>query len=341
MKARRLQLRLTQAELAARAGVSKRTVQLSERGQNISVFTMGQIAEAVGLAVEEVTQAASFDALQEGPWSLHQFVTKRVLPEPSAFCQDACDVQIAIEHMQKNWEIQLKQNKDLANSVYADAFRKQREAGGGTFYNKYIQLWKANNNAFMYATSNCKRNGVSAILPVTNQAFEDLKSGEMGFLEIDKSHICEYSQNLVIDSCVEFHGTEQESIAATSSLRFASFFQVALLSKDLSCPKFRMLSFGASSKNEKRLKANGFTRCPGRTPQLGFSIYEFPADNSDLGSDDELKKSTGKHYAKMFWARVADRTALKTKRRLMLKISRLYQIMLNRNLLLNSRDQAA
>ncbi len=337
LKKRRLQLRLTQAELAARAGISKRTVQMSERGQNISVFTLEQIAEAVGLAAQEVTQAASFDALQQGPWSLYQFVTNGIFPEPSAFCLEARDVEGAIKHMQENWEVHLNQNADLANSKYADSYRKQKLKGAGAYYSKYTQLWKANKNALMYATSKGTRNGVSVILPVTNKAYEDLKSGMLGFLEIEKRHICEYSQNLVIDSGVEFSGTEQERIAATTSLRFVSFFQVAALSKDLSSPDFRMLSFGASSKNEKRLKANGFSRCQGVTPQLGFSIYEFAADNSDLGSDDELRKSTAKHYARMFWNRVG----LKAKRRVILKIAHLYQVMLNRSLLANSGSRAA
>ena len=341
LKKRRLQLRLTQAELAARAGISKRTVQLSERGQNISVTTLEQISEAIGLAAEEVTQAASFDALQEGPWSLHQYVTNRIFPGPSSNCKNAMDLQGSLGQMRKSWEVHLNQNGDLSNSKYAEPFRKQMEKGPVAFYDKYMNIWNANKNSVMYGTSKGKRNGVSAIVPLTDQAYEDLKSGELGFFDIDKTHVCEFSQNLLIDWGVEFHGPEHEQIAATSSLRFTAFFQVALLSRDVSSSDFRMLSFGASSKNEKRLKANGFIKCPGSTPYLGFSIYEFAADNSDLGSDDEVRKSTAQHYAQMIWNRFSNRVALRAKRKVILNIAHLYQSMLNQKLMNNSNRRAA
>ncbi|MEL7499526.1 MAG: helix-turn-helix domain-containing protein [Planctomycetota bacterium] len=341
LKELRLQRGLTQAELAARSRIAKRTIQFAEKGQNVSLDTLNRLADAMNVGVAEITLSRGYDALLEEPWSLYRFVVKGLMPERAAFCDDLRDMRNGIEQMRKSWETHLRENADIRDSRYASAFRAQKGQYRDIYERKYARLWEANSNTIVFATSNGLRNGVSVVFPVTDDAYSALKNGNLGFLEIDKQHICQHSQNLVIDSGVEYD-VNQPFDQISSALRYASFFQVAFLSEDLSNTNFRMLSFGASSANSSRLEANGFVVHSTKTPDLGYPIYEFTSDNSDLSGDRQLRKSTIAHYASEFKMRITNsKLGLKAKRKIMLWTARIFQNLINRRLISNSGIESA
>ncbi len=330
IRERRIALGLTQVELAVKADVSTRTVQFAEKGDRFNTRkSMELIAMALGVEYDEIVQpenSTTRDALYEWPWSLSKFVRDRILPEESAYCLTEEDAANGIKQMRDSWELHL----DLANvpdhdGVYQAADQLLDEQFQA-YQARYLALWRKNKSVIHFATLNSIRSGISVVLPVSSRAYQSLRSGKVSFMDIGENDIEPKSQSLVLDSAVEFSNPKTKPwYKITDALSLAVFYQISILSQNPAAKNFRMLSFGASPINIKRLESTGFRSSGVVMPEFGYQVCEFTNDYSDLQFESFAAASTLSHFARLFKAFVPPEISLRAKRRIIARVLRTYQ----------------
>ncbi|TWU26904.1 anaerobic benzoate catabolism transcriptional regulator [Novipirellula galeiformis] len=325
----RKELGLSQLELAVQAGIAVRTLQFAEAGkQRLSAKMLRRIAEALDLPYEEVIQesAPTDDQFDAWPWSLSQFIQSKTVPSQQAFCEDDEDVRNVIQRMRESWGVHLECS---APSNYDEIFRAGNQKLNEQYFryeDRYLSLWQRHPQTLIVSASEGVRNGASVVLPVTDSAYEQLRDGEISFMDIGPDDILDESQNLVLDTAVEFSETRGPAwYKVTDSLSYAVFCQIAMLAKDPLAEDFRMLSFGASSTNMRRQKSIGFLYSTKVMPEYDFPICEF-AQEYDGGSDETYTRvSTTTHYAHLFHRVVGSQFRSATRRRVIARTLSAFQ----------------
>lgn len=282
----------TQGQLAGFAIVGIRTVQKAEAGEEVNQETVDALAEVLGCSADAITRVdQDLDAISEGPWTIYRYLQSFVQPHPLAYCHSSKDAHAAILAMRESFSEHLNRCEPAALcSTGQLGFQRLQQLGVRPYCDRYLRIWESNKDTLLFAVRGQKRVGVSVVLPVTDAAYERFRSGDCTFMDLDSSCICESSQNLIVDSGVEFGGVDRRAwYEVTDSLRFAVFFQIAWLSRNPVASDFRILSFGASQLNTQRLEANGFQQC-GTMPVFGYPLLEFsgpPADEVPAGVNKE------------------------------------------------------
>ena len=304
IRKRRNELGWSQLQLAIAAGVSQRTVTFAEAGESsLTSAKLSQIAQTLGMTCEEASkkeESREEDRFGALPWSASKWIQEWTQPEPEAFCVDALDVKEVLSVMRENWHLHLERGdaqEHFDGETFCDADEKLNQSYFH-YEQRYLSLWKRCPSVLMLATSNGLRTGASIVLPVTDSAYERLRDGEISFMEIGADDLCDESQNLVLDHCVEFSNKPNQSwYRLTDRLSYTIFCQIALLAIDPNAESFRMISFGASPINIRRLAGVGFHEYGVRMPEYGYSMCEFSVDAGRQDDDAYSAASTWTHFA--------------------------------------------
>ncbi|MFG0263382.1 MAG: helix-turn-helix domain-containing protein [Novipirellula sp. JB048] len=325
----RKELGLSQRELAVQAGIAVRTLQFAEAGkQRLSAKMLRRIAAALELPYEQVIQerVPSEDQFDSWPWSLSQFIQRKTVPSEQAFCEDEADVCNIIRRMRESWSVHLEGSPASEYDEIFQAGNRKLNEHYSDYEARYLSLWQRHPQTLIASTSDGVRNGASVVLPVTDSAYERLRDGKLSFMDIGPEDVLDESQNLVLDSAVEFADTRTPAwYKVTDSLSYAVFCQIAMLAKDPLADDFRMISFGASSTNMRRQKSIGFLYSTKVMPGFDYPICEF-AQQYDGGSDDTYTRvSTTAHYAHLFHRVVGSKFRSATRRRVIVKALSAFQ----------------
>jgi len=335
IRERRKALGLTQVELAVNADVSKRTVQFAESGDRIITRnSLELIAMALGVEYDDIVQPDTMstrDALYEWPWSLGKFVRDKILPEERTFCRTEDDAVNGIKRMRESWESHLDLEHATGDDEVYQSADQLLDEQFETYRSRYLALWRKNNSVIHFATLNGQHTGISVVLPVSSVAYENLRIGKISFMEIGEYDIESRSQNLVLDSAVEFPNPSTKPwYKITDALSLSVFYQIAILSENPAEENFRMLSFGASPTNIKRLESTGFRSSGIVMPEYGYQICEFTNNYSDLKYESFAASSTLSHFTRLFKAFIPPEISLKVKRRMIACVLRTYQQIVTR-----------
>ncbi len=316
-----------------RADVGIRTIQFAEGGKReVTRGTLEAIAFALNLDYEDVIEGGNRDAFLEAPWGLFKFVQRRLRLSDLAFCRQEDDALVAIGQMRDSWRTHLHApSSEDEREIFLKADRILNEHYD-SYEQRYLSIWKQNPGTFVFSVSQRERTGMSVILPVTDSAYERLRTGEISFMDISASDILGTSQNLVVDSAVEFSNcTALPWYRITESLSFAVFSQMTMLASNPGARDFRMLSFGASPANIERLKSTGFV-FNGRTmPVFEFPVCEFTGNNNDLTEDTYERTSTVSHILHLLNRRIDSNSSVESKRRMVIRYLKLSSVSLPLN----------
>tara|TARA_R110002073_G_scaffold61637_4_gene155009 strand:+ start:3967 stop:5100 length:1134 start_codon:yes stop_codon:yes gene_type:complete len=325
----RKELGLSQLQLAVQAGVAVRTLQFAEAGKrHLSAKMLRRIADALSLPYEDVISDTSQrdDQFDAWPWSLSQFIQSKTVPSDEAFCENEADACGVFQRMRDSWRMHLDGSDPTEDDRLFIAADKKLNERYVRYEDRYLALWRRHPQTILLAAADGKRYGASVVLPVTDSAYERLRDGVISFMDIGPDDILDESQNLVLDSAVEFKDVGGSAwYKVTDSLSYAVFCQIAMLSIDPMAEDFRMVSFGASPTNIRRLKSIGFQECGTTMPEFDFPICEFAQEHSDESDDTYTRVSTTSHYAHLFHRVVGSRFRSVTRRRVITNSLRAFQ----------------
>lgn len=330
LREKRRSLGLSQLEVATAAGVSVRTLQFAESCKtNVSSQKLRQIAGVIGVAEAEASQAIpvlDVDKYDRLPWSMSRYIQDRAAPGPECFCKDQDEALDVIRIMRKNWKYHLRtpgvdetgDQYEVAEQILENALHQ--------YESRYLRIWNRHPGTFQLARANGSYCGVAVVLPVSDDAYEKLADGRISFMDIDENDIEDESQNIILDSAVEFFGLEQPPWHQLSnSLGFAVFCRIAALSLDPMADDFRMLSFAASPLNTKRLIALGFRTCKEVMPDYRYQILQFSLNGCDKTNMDYPTASTTALFAKLLRPSTLTSAASDAKRRMLTRGFRVLQ----------------
>jgi len=322
---------LSQLQLAVKADVSQRTVQFAEAGRKqMKKSVLEAIADALEVQYEEIIDESE-DAFLQWPWGLSRFVRTRCFPDDVAFCTQEADAITAIRKMRDSWQAHLESTgSDRATTVYGRA-DQLLDHEYDNYEARYLAIWKKNPNTLFFGVCDGLPTGVTVVLPVTDAAYKRMRDGSCSFMDITEADILPNSQNLILDSAVEFgESAKRRWYQVTDALSFAVFHQISRLSQSPNSRSFRVLSFGASPTNLERLETIGLVPNGIEMPKFKYSIVELTGDNSDLDIDRYNKQATWTHYLNLWRRMLPERTTLRLKRRLLMTILASYKGLLNR-----------
>ncbi|MBB3206460.1 transcriptional regulator with XRE-family HTH domain [Rhodopirellula rubra] len=326
----RKKLGQSQLQLALNAGVGVRTLQLAEGGKDeVSDKTLKRIADALGLCLEDVCyhdEALSEDDFDKLPWSMSRFIRKRVAPSHEAFCRDEADTQAVLGLMRESWSVHLGNTTPEENEDIFFEADEQLNKHYFRYEKRYLDIWNKNPATLMLATHGDERRGASVVLPVTDDAYERFYNGEVSFMDLTEEDVLYESQNLVLDHAVEFCGTGNPAwYRFTESLSYSVFCQIAMLSIDPTADDFRMISFGASPLNIKRLFSIGFQDSGSTMPEFQYPICHFSVDQNEQSDGTYVQSTTTTHYAHLFKRFCKAPSRISAKRRILTHVLRAMQ----------------
>ncbi|MCB9924530.1 MAG: helix-turn-helix transcriptional regulator [Planctomycetaceae bacterium] len=340
IREQRKRLGMSQLELSVQAEVAPRTVQFAESGEdrNLSNRTLRAIASVFGVEYEDVVylegdgqingefSGDKRDAFQDWPWSLSDFIQGTAGPDQHAFCQSNTDARAAIQSMRQSWKEHLDRSEEAGDQSDFAKADEQLNREYAQYEERYLSIWRANQNAILFSTIDQTRSGVCVVLPVTKTAYADVRWGKASFMDIEATAVVPQSQYLILDSAVEIPcDNSSKWYEVTNSLSFALFYQIALLSKNPVATGFRMLGFGASPTNLARLGGIGFSPCGVEMPEYGFQVCEFGLESDKQSIDGAKRALTTLHYANMFKIFSLTSVTLGEKQRMIRRALRLYQ----------------
>jgi transcriptional regulator with XRE-family HTH domain len=336
---RRKQLGLSQKAVAVEAGVSRRTVQNVESSANsLGIDFIEAIADVLDLSEDEMLIAdeeavelrcdpgGRQDACLGFPWSLFGYLQTPVLPADEAFCESESDAEQVIRKMRRSWTTHLGRSQCGSQDDRYAAADRDLDQLLEDWDRRYINLWKQNKRTLYCSTVNKKRTGVSVVLPVSDRAYERLLAGDVTFMDIRACDIQDDSQNLILDSAVEFPSVPRcPWYKVTESLGFGAFTQVAMLAQDPAASDFRMLSFGASPSNIERLKRIGFVQQEATMPRFGFPLFEFSERHRDLTDESGRRSMAMANVLHMLRRCLSSATRARTRRAGLRQALKMYQ----------------
>ncbi|MEO9592420.1 helix-turn-helix domain-containing protein [Rhodopirellula bahusiensis] len=313
LKQVRQSLGLSQLELATRAGVSARTVQFAESGQNVSSGTMRRIATALGVESDQLVRidpGTGQDAFVDLPWSIvDRFRSNRPIDQGS-MCRNESEVAEIVRQMRENFSVHIQK----WGSSQSQQEALQRDKAINQVYvryeQRYIELWRQNPGCIRLDRINETICGASIVLPLTTESFQAFRNGELGWLDISAGDLADQSQYLLLDSVTEFtNQCRRPWYQVTKSLSSITFAQVASLAESPNQSDFEMVSFSASPLNERRLATIGFIPEPTTEPEFNYPIYWFGEDPRILSKDEYTNWSTFKHFAML--VKSVDKSAIR------------------------------
>lgn len=353
----RVGMGLTQKELGGDCGVSERTIGLIETdpGHRLRRRTFEALLIALEVDDESVLLRRdppllydgtaddldeSDDHLMSWPSPLYGFVRRAIGPGERTFCTDVEDAREAAAEMRRGWGEHLGRFADPTHrkDLFDADCRLNEDIEN--YARRYVDIWRVNPDCILYSCVGEDRTGLSFVLPVTDEAYRSMRDGERHFMQITADDILPRSQNLILDSLVEIPGRTQPGWhQMTSSLSFTLFFQLAMLSVDPVDPAFRMLGFGASPMNAKRLESVAFSRVGTRMPTFKFPLYEFGLDPMRRQDDATSRAVVSAYLARVLRSKLGDRSG-GFKQQVIRRALRAYQPIARRHAAVRHRSAA-
>ena len=297
----RLQLGLTQLELAAQAGIGSRTVQFAESGRRVSRQTIQSLATAMNVApamivLDEGTDKR--DAFLNLPWSVGRHLESRSLPVQGSLCKSEDEVCEVVAQMRHDFRLQIERSGDDNDKALFVELNNKLDRAYIRYERHYIELWKRLPESILVDREGGELAGVSVVIPMKAESFNAFCRGEKSFLDIDGNDVQPQSQHLLLDSTTEFPGrTRRPWYKLTQSLSFIAFSQMAMLSISPRGDDFEMASFSASAVNLKRLTAIGFSTVEKQMAEFGYQLCRFGGDSKEEATQQYANGSTLTHFA--------------------------------------------
>ncbi|SMP74772.1 Transcriptional regulator, contains XRE-family HTH domain [Neorhodopirellula lusitana] len=319
IRAKRKQLGLSQVHLAARADLAVRTVQFVEGGkEQVTLQTIKRIAGALELELQDAIcddDAIQDDRFESLPWSFSKFIQERVVPGADSICESREHAIKVIRQMRESWKVHLDSTQSYDNQNVFGAAEEMLSGAMDDYIDRYLEIWDRLPSTLQLATEGDSIYGASVVLPVTDDAFERLQDGEITFMDIGADDILDQSQNIVLDSVVEFTGTGNPAWHKVSAnLSYVVLCQIASHSVSPVCDTFRMVSFGASPLNMKRLLSSGFQMNGSVMPTYEYPLCTFSV-RDHLPSKDYIASSTTAHFAHLVKSYSLSKFAARSRRR--------------------------
>ncbi|WDQ18262.1 helix-turn-helix domain-containing protein [Rhodopirellula sp. P2] len=300
LKQVRQSLGWSQLQLAMRAGVSSRTVQFAESGQNVSLGTMRRIATALGMESDQLIRidpGTGQDAFADLPWSIaDRFRTHRRFDQGS-LCRNEAEVIEIVRQLRENFSIQIQKWGSTQSQHHALLRDKAIDEVYFRYEQRYVELWRRNPACIRLDRYDETVGGVSITLPLTAESFRAFRAGELAWLDISADDLVDQSQYLLLDSVTEFtNQCRRPWYQVTESLSLVAFTQVAALAEHPNRSDFEMVSFSASPLNERRLSTIGFVAEPAAEPEFDYPLFWFGEDSRILTKEEYSNWSTFKHF---------------------------------------------
>ena len=316
---------LTQQQAADLAMISRRQVQKIERGDSVGARSRLALAEALGIPANERLDGTGCAELDSFSQSIE---TSDALLDPSSQSDEAvqsvydcpdfghkiseAEVEFSIRRMRRSWlrhlELSVNVTSDYDKMLFAADQRLNENVEA--YVERYMGLWRRMPDVIQISRVNGRKTGISVVLPVSTEAYRDLRSGQKSFMDIGAADLQRNSGYLVIDSLVEFADAPQRKwYDITSSLRDAIFWQLTHLAGYPLPENLRILSFGASSSNARRLQAAGFVGLNQLLKDHGYPLYELARDNSDL-EEVYTRCESDMHFANLLGRLLAESASM-------------------------------
>ena len=294
----------TQAQLAARADVSLRTIQFAESGRGtLKLQTLHQIAEALDCDLSELMIDDSVlreDALQRIPWSVSNLLRRQFHLPMEATCRRVEQVEAVLLKMREEWKLHLQRTGIKAvDASYLQA-DQMLDSQVERYVERYVDLWRHIPQTLQLATDGRSLFGISVVLPLTREAFQAFSRGELGLLDIRGYHLTPASQYLLLDSVCEFSDAPNTSWSQlTSTLSFTMISQIARFSIDPLRDDFQMVSFAASDLNAIRLREAGFRPNGSFAADVQCPVQVFSRVPNGRFSEQYIQSSNMSHIARL------------------------------------------
>lgn len=135
--------------------------------------------------------------------------------------------------------------------------------------------------------------GVSAVLPLRDGAYDDVRAGVLRPVDLRAKHLCCPSYSLLLEAASEAPDSARPASAnATKPLFLSLAYQVAALARCERASKpetLRLLAYASSPQIRARALATGFVPTGTRTAHTGMELLERELTVGALPTDDSLE----------------------------------------------------
>ncbi|MEM6363161.1 MAG: helix-turn-helix domain-containing protein [Planctomycetota bacterium] len=295
----RVQLGLSQLDLAARADLSPRTIQIAESGKEVSTRTLSAISDALEvpsdqlIRIDPAINEIIHDGFLDMPWRAGDDLRKGRLPHGGDTCRDETEVREVIERMHRSFQSQIDRSGNETEQRLCRQRFDQLAANGSGLSERYVDIWKTHPDALRVDRADGDVYAVSIVLPLRQDVFDGFIEGRLDYSEIDGACLTERSQHLLLDSVTEFSDQRERFWhRITHSLSFITLNQIAMLSSAPERSDFEMASFYASPINLRRLTSVGFESMRTIQPISQYPICYFGQERKCRENDDTYANAT-------------------------------------------------
>jgi len=248
------------------------------------------------------------DLLQRGMSALAEVIqTKRLLQRHIRPCESETEVCEAIEWFYVGLGRIVA--PEGASPRRAEAIRLAAEYTRTTmedYQQRALKWWRVNPWIVTLAQGNRRPAAVTIVIPVTASGYQGVLAGEYMTYDVPIRQIRAPSAHLLLEAVIERPkdlGAETIPVKnLTRSMYAANIAQAGIFTHRISPAKadaVRILSFGGSPVNQKRLKAFGFRSTGCLMPQTGLEYLEKRILLAGPLSQDTLYLSLMRHFGEL------------------------------------------
>lgn len=294
----RRRMGVSQIEVAQLANVSRRTIQNAEAGKaSVKSSSLRAIADVLNLNVYQsdsfeddgpaISNIASFSYL---PFQMFKFVGARFQPGELSFCRNEKEFRSIIETLWQNFQIGIAKLCPIQAEAMRSAQPEFCQSKG--YFQRYLDIWRANPKSFSFSSSGDRRTGVSIILPVSKSTFTKFTEGRLSNFNITGDQIVPQSPYVIYESIAPFFDLRDCSHSPSNSLAVVSLNHLAHLLPHVQTNTCEVASFGAHQENIDKLRQAGLKPTGRNLHKLGLPIWHVTNCKDFHRDEDQLVKSS-------------------------------------------------